>query len=391
MRKLKNEIKIDRANGAADNASTEEGTMRNSSKKTPWFLRFAPGAILRKSGIIAVLAISTLLTTSIEQAEAASANQDSTTQGKKRRGDDDQPSKPPTPPAQRIVLNAMTGQQSAETRSGTITAVPSINEINSFKRTETVSDYTLHWRRLTTGTTVDTKTQSEHGYSAGNKWTEYFDVNFDMVVDNPDYDPDAEPGEPNSEKYKIEEGGGGGSRNEYGDSYMTRGDMIKKYSTSEYGRVTDSWGDKHVQLTKKGTWVYYGKSEKIKCEHELVDTIVNTDGRLAVGQKYKWGVRFQRQWLTYNGERFVEKETEKLKVLIWENESMWLNATSENRKNLYFLREKNQQLIDGPTALGQSRLYWKSRVEDGWFSAPRTIWERAQHDELVEKEKQEND
>ena len=69
---------------------------------------------------------------------------------------------------------------------------------------------------------------------------------------------------------------------------------------------------------------------------------------------------------------------------------MWLNATSENRKNLYFLNEKNMELIDSPTALGQSRLYWKSRVEDGWFSAPRTIGERAQYDELKEKEK-END
>ena len=36
--------------------------MRNSSKKTPWFLRFAPGAILRKSGIIAVLAITCIVT-----------------------------------------------------------------------------------------------------------------------------------------------------------------------------------------------------------------------------------------------------------------------------------------------------------------------------------------
>lgn len=87
----------------------------------------------------------------------------------------------------------------------------------------------------------------------------------------------------------------------------------------------------------------------------------------------------------------MEKETGKLKELIWENESRWLNATSENRKNLYFLNEKNMKLIDGPTALGQSRLYWKSRVEDGLFSAPRTIWEQAQHNELKEKEKQEND
>ena len=243
---------------------------------------------------------------------------------------------------------------------------------------------------MTTVVTRERNSQSVDGYSAGHKWTEYFDVDFDMVVDNPDYDPDVEPGEPNSERYKIEDGGGG-SRNEYGDEFKGAMDMIKEYSTSEYSRVTDSWGDKHVQLTKKGTWIYYGKSEKIKCEHELVDTIVNTDGRLAVGQKYKWGVRFQRQWLTYNGEEFETKETGKLKELIWENESMWLNATSKNRKNLYFLNEKNMKLIDGPTALGQSRLYWKSRVEDGLFSAPRTIWERAQYDELKEKEKQEND
>ena len=387
MRKLNNENNLDRAHCAADNISKGEEKMSHSSTKTPWHLRFcAPGAVLRKKAIIAVLAIAAVLTTSIEQAEAASRKKRPPETNPPRSGVGDSI-------AGNFIYDAITGQRVSVTSamSGTITAIPSINEINSFKRTETVSDYTLHWRRLTTGTTVDTKTQSEHGYSAGHKWTEYFDVNFDMVVDNPDYDPDAEPGESNSEKYKIEDGGGGGSRNEYGDSYMTRWDMIKKYSTSEYGRVTDSWGDKHVQLTKKGTWVYYGKSEKIKCEHELVDTVVNTDGRLALGQKYKWGVRFQRQWLTYNGEEFETKETGKLKELIWENESMWLNATSENRKKLYFLNEKNMKLIDGPTALGQSRIYWESRVEDGLFSAPRTIWERKQYDELVEKEKQEND
>lgn len=134
--------------------------------------------------------------------------------------------------------------------SGTITAIPSINEINSSRMFETVSDYILHWRRLTTGVTRERNSQNIDGYSAGHKWTEYFDVDFDMVVDNPNYDPDAEPGEPNSERYKIEEGGGG-SRNECGDEFKGAMGMIKEYSTSEYGRVTDSWGDKHVQLTKK--------------------------------------------------------------------------------------------------------------------------------------------
>lgn len=95
----------------------------------------------------------------------------------------------------------------------------------------------------------------------------------------------------------------------------------------------------------------------------------------------------ERVWLTYDpDEGFVAKKTKRLKNLNSAFHGWKFSATSENRKNLYFLREKNQQLIDGPTALGQSRLYWKSRVEDGWFSSSRTIWERAQYDELKEKE-----
>lgn len=236
--------------------------------------------------------------------------------------------------------------------------------------------------------TRDRSSQSRDGYSAGHKWTEYFDVDFDMVVDNPNYDPDAEPGEPNSERYKIEDGGGGGSRNEYGDEFKDAMDMIKEYSTSEYGRVTDSWGDKHVQLTKKGTWVYYGKSEKIKCEHELVDTIINTDGRLAKGQEYHYGLKYRRVWLTYDPDEgdFVVKKTEKLKNLNSAFSGWKFSATSESRRKLRFLRRKNMEIVEGPTALGQSRLYWKSRVENGLFSSPRTIWERAQYDELKEKE-----
>ena len=36
--------------------------MRNSSKKTPWHLRFAPGAILRKKAIIAIISVVAVLT-----------------------------------------------------------------------------------------------------------------------------------------------------------------------------------------------------------------------------------------------------------------------------------------------------------------------------------------
>ena len=45
MRTRNKQINLDRANCAADNASKGEETMRNSSKKTPWYLRFAPGAL----------------------------------------------------------------------------------------------------------------------------------------------------------------------------------------------------------------------------------------------------------------------------------------------------------------------------------------------------------
>ena len=62
MNQLNNRINLDRAVGAEDNASKGGEKMSNSSKKTPWRLRFAPGAILRKSGLIAVLALTGLIT-----------------------------------------------------------------------------------------------------------------------------------------------------------------------------------------------------------------------------------------------------------------------------------------------------------------------------------------
>ena len=61
MQTRNNKNKIDRAICAAENISTGEKTMSNSSKKTPWFLRFAPGAILRKKAIIATIVVVALL------------------------------------------------------------------------------------------------------------------------------------------------------------------------------------------------------------------------------------------------------------------------------------------------------------------------------------------
>ncbi len=91
---------------------------------------------------------------------------------------------------------------------GTLTAVPSVNEINGLKHTETASDYSYNQRKLTIRLTRDRKTQSADGYSAGHQWTEYFDIDYGVVIDKPDYDPDPEPGELNSNKYKVGNGYG---------------------------------------------------------------------------------------------------------------------------------------------------------------------------------------
>ena len=54
MNQLNNRINLDRAVGAAENISKGKNPMRNSSKKTPWRLRFA-GAILAVAGILIAL------------------------------------------------------------------------------------------------------------------------------------------------------------------------------------------------------------------------------------------------------------------------------------------------------------------------------------------------
>ena len=60
MRTRNKQINLDRAVGAEEHASQQEKPMRNASTKTPWHLRFAPGAVLRQIGL-AVLALTMLV------------------------------------------------------------------------------------------------------------------------------------------------------------------------------------------------------------------------------------------------------------------------------------------------------------------------------------------
>ena len=69
---------LDDSNGTVKNEPNNAMQPASQTKKTPWHLRFAPGAVLRKSGIIAVLAIAgiaaVLTQGPVEKAEAASTN-----------------------------------------------------------------------------------------------------------------------------------------------------------------------------------------------------------------------------------------------------------------------------------------------------------------------------
>lgn len=61
MRKLNKRINLDRANDAADNASQQEATMRNASKKTPWHLRLKGMAATAGVAVIYGLLFASIL------------------------------------------------------------------------------------------------------------------------------------------------------------------------------------------------------------------------------------------------------------------------------------------------------------------------------------------
>ncbi len=105
--------------------------------------------------------------------------------------------------------------------NGQINATPSVEAYGGFRMTQTINGY-AH-----SGLTSDLGGERERGYN-DDKWTEYFDVDFNEVVDNPDYDPDTEPGEPNSRKYML-----GDWDNDHSDEFKSRGTMKREYSTAK--------------------------------------------------------------------------------------------------------------------------------------------------------------
>ena len=76
--------------------------------------------------------------------------------------------------------------------------MPRVEQVESYRLYHTINGYAHSGLRPDVS-----DPDKDTDWDAGHKWTEYFDVDFDMVVDNPDYDPDAEPGEINSNKDSL--------------------------------------------------------------------------------------------------------------------------------------------------------------------------------------------
>ena len=275
---------------------------------------------------------------------------------------------------------------------GTMVAVPAVNQRSGSRRLDTVDG-----SNYTSGPDNDSE---EDSFDANHKWTEYYKVYYDNIVDNPHYDSDNQY----SERYRSEEGLGvreeGGAITEYGDEFLSAGDMVRKFGGAQAGTRFDDEGFSYTIWTKKGKWLWNGESQRIKCEHELVDTIQTpNDSRLANGQTYKVGVKWKLEWLSNygllpggTGDGFIFKSRDRAWRYRYPDDEF--SATSASRVSVQLL-EKNSQIFQGPVALGRSRLYWEGIQETtggGLFGGgtTRTRWELRQHDELKEKGKKES-
>ena len=165
MHKLNNRINLDRANSAADNASKEGATMRNSSKKTPRHLRFAPGAILRQIGLAVLAVVAIILLNDVSAADALKESH-----YYEKFGGERAMCQPPM--------------------DCKITATPTIKSAShaSYSKS-TVNGYV--------DSSYPILNNKRERQDPGYMWTEYFKIHWDEIVENPDHDPD----DPCSHKY----------------------------------------------------------------------------------------------------------------------------------------------------------------------------------------------
>lgn len=274
------------------------------------------------------------------------------------------------------IYDALTGNRVPVTlpMDGKITAKPKVEAFGGSRKTQTINGYAHDGLRPDLGGDFD------RGYN-DDKWTEYFNVDYGEVIDNPDYDPEAEPGEANSRKYILPVSG---EFNDHGDEFKSRSAMEKEYSTARKGWRYDDDGRKWPEFTKNGRWVYVGESERIKCDHRLLNEVDVVDNRLAKNQTYRAEVWWKLDHLTWSKEEedFVWRWTDEH----WNVGRYTLSATSSSRKKIQIL-EKNTE-INELEEKGSSQLYWVGVDIPAKIFHHRgyTVWERAHYDELKEKE-----
>ena len=162
--------------------------MRNSSKKTPWHLRFAPGAILRQIGLAVLAVVALIFTHDVSAADAVTE-----THYYEKFGGDRAMCQPPM--------------------DGKITATPTIKAATNASRSKsTVNGYVDSSYPILN----NKRERSDPGYM----WTEYFKIHWDEIVENPAHDPDA----PCSHKYMVTNDNlDNEGLHEHGDEYMMQG------------------------------------------------------------------------------------------------------------------------------------------------------------------------
>ena len=353
MRTLNNKNRIDRANSAAENISTGENPMRNSSTKAPWHLRFAPGDILRKVGFIAVFAVS-LLAFVDPTAPLNAANSEF-----------------------HYYIDNDVEKQCDPPMDGKITATPTIKAgRGTIRRKSTVNGYVdSSWPDMDD----PTADRSDQGYV----WTEYFKIHWDEVVHNPDHDPD----DPCS-VYLITNPDNLDNEglHEHGDEYISAGEMQRRHMGARQGKKTDCEGIEQVVWSRTGEWVFSGESEKVKSVHWLHSEIADDpDMRLAKDQNYDVAVYWKLDYLTYNGYEFEVVETD----LLWNRWFKTFSAHSPERKKIDILTRKNTEVNEGPDVKGGSQLFWTKKkdwrkaFDEGFLMG--YIWNRGQSKKTTDR------
>lgn len=127
--------------------------------------------------------------------------------------------------------------------NGKITASPKVKEVKSYRRHHFLNGSAYRGLRPDADTPPD-----DYSYIADYKWTQYFDVSYGVVAENRDHNPDAEPGETNSEKYKLFNDGG---YSRHGNEFRSARKMYRNFSTARQDYVYNSAGERFVEYTKK--------------------------------------------------------------------------------------------------------------------------------------------